>query len=42
MQWKDVSLLQNPYHLGSGGSPLVIFDQIYVGHVDLYRPVKNM
>ena len=37
---KDMSLPQSPYQLGSGGSPLVAFDQIYVGHVDLHRPVK--
>ena len=35
-----MSLLQSPYQLGSGGSPLVAFDQIYVGHVDLHRPVN--
>ena len=35
-----MSLLQSPYHLGYGGSPLVVLDQIYVGHVNLHRPVK--
>ena len=42
IQWKDMSLLQSPYHLGFGGSRLVVLDQIYVGHVDLHRPVKFM
>ena len=39
-QWKDMGLPWSPYHWGSGRSPLVVSDQIYVGHVDLHRPVN--
>ena len=35
-------LLQSPYHLGSMESLLVVLDQIYVGDVDLYKPIKYM
>ena len=35
-----MSLLQSPYHLGSGVSLLVVLDQIYVGQVDLHKQIK--